>query len=134
MKCNFEFKPVEQTFSDPVAAVFKPGTPFGREYSRGDIVLLHPEISTSKVYLNSLVLRDAILGSKEYLEKKLGIIITDAKEEPKKAPAKKTKGKPKEDLETTIEEPVKEEHTDDPVDDSVSDLIIEDVVVPDIEE
>ena len=100
MKSKFEFRPVNRTFSDPVAAQFKPGTPFGREYSRGDVVLLHPEISSSKVYLNSKVLRDAILTSKEYLEEALELIINDAnnieevKEEVKEeAPKKETKAK-----------------------------------------
>jgi hypothetical protein len=91
MKCKFEFKPVEKTFSDPVASIFKPGIPFGREYTRGDIVLLHPEITSSKIFLNSKVLRDAILDSKEYLEEALGIKFIDKYEPPKtntKAPKK----------------------------------------------
>ena len=91
MKSKFEFRPVNRTFSDPVAAQFKPGAPFGREYSRGDIVLLHPEISSSKVYLNSNILRDAILTSKEYLEEALGLVISDAKEV--ESPKKETKSK-----------------------------------------
>lgn len=82
MKSKFEFKPVSKTFSDPVAAQFKPGAPFGREFSRGDIVLLHPEISASKLYLNSNVLRDAMLRSKEYLEEALEIKIIDARTAP----------------------------------------------------
>ncbi len=96
MKSKFEFRPVNRTFSDPIAAQFKPGAPFGREYSRGDIVLLHPEISSSKTYLNSNILRDAILASKEYLEEALGLVISDAKnvEEVKEEVAKKeTKSK-----------------------------------------
>lgn len=109
MKSKFEFRPVEKTFSDPIAAQFKPGAPFGREYSRGDIVLLHPEISSSKVFLNSKVLRDAILTSKEYLEEVLGLVISDAynveevKEEPKKEPKKRSK---------KADEPIKEEVTE----------------------
>jgi hypothetical protein len=79
MRNKFEFKPISKTFSDPVTARFKPGAPFGREFSRCDIVLLHPEISTSKTYLNSTVLRDAMLASKDYLEEALGITITDAR-------------------------------------------------------
>jgi hypothetical protein len=96
MKSKFEFRPVNRTFSDPVAAQFKPGTPFGREYSRGDVVLLHPEISSSKIYLNSNVLRDAMLTSKEYLEEALGLIISDAtniEEVKEEAPKKETKPK-----------------------------------------
>lgn len=96
MKSKFEFRPVNRTFSDPVAAQFKPGAPFGREYSRGDIVLLHPEISSSKIYLNSNILRDAILASKEYLEEALGLVISDAKnveEVKEEAPKKETKSK-----------------------------------------
>lgn len=115
MKSKFEFRPVNRTFSDPIAAQFKPGTPFGREYSRGDVVLLHPEISSSKVYLNSKVLRDAILTSKEYLEEALGLIINDAnniEEVKEEAPKKETKAKksskkvepkPEEVTEVTIE-------------------------------
>ena len=90
MHNKFEFKPVEKTFSDPIAAVFKPGIPFGREYARGDIVLLHPEISSSKIFLNSKVLREALLDSKEYLEGVLNITITDNV----KKPAKKKKKEP----------------------------------------
>ena len=108
MKCKFEFKPVEKTFSDPVSAVFKPGTPFGREYSRGDIVLLHPEISSSKIFLNSLILRDALLDSKEFMEEILGIKIIDTRVE---EIIKKPKGSKKVQ---TIEEPeIKEEELED---------------------
>lgn len=82
MKSKFEFKPVSKTFSDPVSAQFKPGIPFGREFSKGDVVLLHPEITASKLYLNSNVLRDAMLRSKEYLEEVLEIKIIDAKTAP----------------------------------------------------
>lgn len=109
MKSKFEFRPVNRTFSDPVAAQFKPGAPFGREYSRGDIVLLHPEISSSKIYLNSNVLRDAILTSKEYLEEALGLVISDAKnieevkETKSKKGSKKVKEPTKEVTEVTIE-------------------------------
>ena len=104
MKCKFEFKPVEKTFSDPVAAVFKPGTPFGREYSRGDIVLLHPEIATSKTFLNSTILRDALLDSKEYLEEKLGIKIIDTRAKEVEKPTV-TKGKKKKDIPDISENP-----------------------------
>ena len=127
MKCKFEFKPVEKTFSDPVAAVFKPGTPFGREYSRGDIVLLHPEISSSKVFLNSLILRDALLDSKEYIEEKLGIIITEKTEEPKaKKSTKKTKEtvKVEEPVEEKVEEPIEE-----PIEEVVNEQLIEDLTI-----
>lgn len=103
MKCKFEFKPVEKTFSDPVAAVFKPGTPFGREYARGDIVLLHPEIATSKTFLNSTILRDALLDSKEYLEEKLGIKIIDTRAKEVEKPT--TKGKKKKDIPDISESP-----------------------------
>lgn len=82
MRSKFVFKPVSKTFSDPVAAQFKAGAPFGREFSRGDIVLLHPEISASKTYLNSNVLRDAMLTSKDFLEEALGIKIMDVRTAP----------------------------------------------------
>lgn len=107
MKSKFEFRPVNRTFSDPIAAQFKPGAPFGREYSRGDIVLLHPEISSSKVYLNSNILRDAILASKEYLEEALGLVISDTRNvEEAKKDTKSKKGSKK--LEEPKEEPVEE--------------------------
>ena len=90
MRSNFKFKTVNKTFSDPVAATFKPGIPFGRNFSKGDIVLLHSEISSSKIYLNSNILRDAMLNSKEYLEEALGLIISDARNV-EEAPAKEVK-------------------------------------------
>lgn len=126
MKCKFEFKPVEKTFSDPVAAVFKPGTPFGREYSRGDIVLLHPEISSSKVFLNSLILKDALLDSREYLEEKLGIVITEKEVPKEKKSTKKTKETVK--VEEPIEEPIEEitENVEEVIEEkSIEDLTIE---------
>ena len=83
----FKFKPTKKTYSDPTAATFKPGIPFGRKYSAGDICLLHEGFKTSKIFLNSRVLRSAILNSKEYLEEVLEISIKDTRvkvEEPKK--------------------------------------------------
>ena len=73
----FVFKPTVKTYSDPVAATFTPGIPFGREKSKGDICLLHTGFTASKIYLNSHVLREAILNSKEYLEEVLQLKITD---------------------------------------------------------
>lgn len=90
MRSNFKFKPVNKTFSDPVAATFKPGIPFGRNFSKGDIVLLHSEISSSKIYLNSNILRDALLNSKEYLKEALGLIISDVRNV-EEVPAKEVK-------------------------------------------
>ena len=84
----FRFKPTTQTYSDPVSATFKPGIPFGREYSKGDMCLLHDGFQSSKIFINSTVLREAILNSKEYLEEALGLKITDKDEIPK------PKGKP----------------------------------------
>ena len=78
----FRFKPTTQTYSDPVSATFKPGIPFGREYSKGDMCLLHEGFQSSKIFLNSTVLREAILNSKEYLEEALGLKITDKDEIP----------------------------------------------------
>jgi hypothetical protein len=83
----FKFKPTKKTYSDPTAATFKPGIPFGRKYSAGDICLLHEGFKTSKIFLNSRVLRAAILNSKEFLEEVLEISIKDTRvkvEEPKK--------------------------------------------------
>ena len=102
MRSNFKFKPVNKTFSDPVAATFKPGIPFGRNFSKGDIVLLHSEISSSKIYLNSNILRDALLNSKEYLEEALGLIISDARDV-EEAPVKKNSRKAKVVEEVVIE-------------------------------
>lgn len=73
----FVFKPTAKTYSDPIAATFVPGIPFGREKSRGDICLLHEGFSSSRIYLNSHVLREAILNSKDFLEEVLDIKITD---------------------------------------------------------
>lgn len=83
----FKFKPTKKTYSDPTAATFKPGIPFGRKYSAGDICLLHDGFKSSKIFLNSRVLRAAILNSKEFLEEVLEISIKDKREsveEPKK--------------------------------------------------
>lgn len=73
----FKFKPTNKTYTDPVSATFKPGIPYGRSKSKGDIVLLDEGFIASKVILNSNVLREAILNSKEYLEKALDITIKD---------------------------------------------------------
>lgn len=76
----FKFKPTNKTYSDPVAAIFKPGVPFGREYSKGDICLLHDGFQASKLFLNSTVLREALLESKEFIEEICEISITDRKD------------------------------------------------------
>lgn len=78
MACNFKFYPVGKTYTDPVTAVFKPAIPFGKKYFKGDIVLMHPEIMGSKVFLNSNILREALLASATYLEEAIGVKITDA--------------------------------------------------------
>lgn len=80
----FKFKPTRKTYSDPIAATFKPGIPLGRKYSAGDMCLLHDGFQGSKVFLNSRVLRAALLNSKEYVEEVLEIRITDIRDnEPK---------------------------------------------------
>lgn len=80
----FKFKPTRKTYSDPIAATFKPGIPLGRKYSAGDMCLLHDGFQGSKVFLNSRVLRAALLNSKEYIEEVLEIRITDMRDnEPK---------------------------------------------------
>lgn len=118
MSCKFKFYPVGKTYTDPVTAVFKPAIPFGKKYFKGDIVLMHPEIMGSKVFLNSNILREALLNSADYLEKALGIKITDVtkseevKEEVK--PKRRTNIPKVEKTETTIivDEPtVEEPHT-----------------------
>lgn len=108
MKSKFEFRPIEKTYSDPVTASFRPGIPFGREFSRGDVVLLHPEISSSKIFLNSNILREALLNSKSFIEEKLGLVIVEALpeiKENKKAANKRAKDKKAEEVkeEVTIE-------------------------------
>lgn len=75
----FVIKPTNKTYSDPFAATFRPGIPFGREYSRGDMCFYNPEIESTKIFLNSNILREAILNSKDYVEEALGIKITDAR-------------------------------------------------------
>ena len=92
----FVFKPTTQTYSDPVAATFLPGLPFGREKSRGDICLLHDGFASSKIFLNSSVLREAILNSKEYLEEVLDLKITDKLAKTEKVQPKKEKKSAKE--------------------------------------
>ena len=76
----FKFKPTRKTYSDPIAATFRPGIPLGRKYSAGDICLLHEGFQSSKMFLNSIVLRDALLNSKEYIEEVLEIRITDMRD------------------------------------------------------
>lgn len=73
----FKFKPTKKTYSDPIAATFKPGIPFGRKYSTGDICLIHDGFQGSKTFLNSKILREALLNSKEFLEEVLEISIED---------------------------------------------------------
>lgn len=76
----FKFKPTNKTYSDPVAATFVPGIPFGRKYSKGDICLLHDGFQASKIFLNSNVFREALLASKEFIEEICDIKITDRKD------------------------------------------------------
>lgn len=107
----FVFKPTKQTYSDPVSATFLPGIPFGRERSRGDICLLHEGFAASKIFLNSIVLREAILNSKEYLENVLDLKITDkraTKSEEELQKIKKPKAKAK-DAELYMAEEIIEE-------------------------
>lgn len=73
----FKFKPTNKTYSDPIAATFKPGIPFGRKYSAGDICLIHDGFQGSKIFLNSKILREALLNSKKFLEEVLEISIED---------------------------------------------------------
>lgn len=88
----FVFKDTKHTYSDPVSATFLPGIPFGREKSKGDICLLHTGFAASKIFLNSSVLREALLNSKDLIEEKLDIKITDKKNAlPPKAEKKEVK-------------------------------------------
>lgn len=111
---KFVIRPIGKLNCDPVTSIFKPGIPFGMQYFKGDLILFHPEITTSKTFLNSKILREAILNSKEYVEEALGLIISDAlnvEEVKEEAPKKETKAKrnskkveePKEVTEVTIE-------------------------------
>lgn len=84
----FKFKSTKKTYSDPIAATFKPGIPFGRKYSAGDICLIHDGFQGSKTFLNSKILREALLNSKEFLEEVLEISIEDKRnyeKEPKES-------------------------------------------------
>lgn len=87
----FKFKPTNKTYSDPISAIFKPGIPFGRQYTKGDICLLHDRIPGSKIFLNSLILREAVLNSKEFLEEALDIKIIDTRVEESKKETNKDK-------------------------------------------
>jgi hypothetical protein len=113
MACNFKFYPVGKTYTDPVTAVFKPAIPFGKKYFKGDIVLMHPEIMGSKVFLNSNILREALLASADYLEETIGVKITDATKSEEKVeevkPKRRTNIPKVEKIEKEIEEPKKEE-------------------------
>lgn len=107
----FKFKPTNKTYSDPISAIFKPGIPFGRQYTKGDICLLHDRIPGSKIFFNSLILREAMLNSKEFLEEALDIKIIDTRvEEPKKETKKDKPTEPAPEPEPEVkEEEVKEE-------------------------
>lgn len=115
MACNFKFYPVEKTYTDPVTAVFRPAIPYGRKYFKGDIVLMHQGMIGSKIFLNSHILREALLSSASYLERVLEIKITDVakseevKEEVK--PKRRTNIPKVEKIEEELkpEEPAKEE-------------------------
>lgn len=85
----FKFKPTSKTYSDPVAATFVPGIPFGRKYSKGDICLLHDGFQASKIFLNSNVFRDALLASKDFIEEICEIKITDRRDNNPKMDASK---------------------------------------------
>lgn len=82
----FKFKLTKKTYTDPTAATFKPGIPFGRKFSKGDLCLLNDGFQASKVFLNSNVLREALLNSKELLEELLEVSIKD-----KRKPVEETK-------------------------------------------
>jgi hypothetical protein len=132
----FVFKPTTKTYSDPVSATFIPGIPFGREYCRGDICLLHEGFAASKMFLNSKVLREAILNSKEYLEEVLDLKITDklaTKNEETIKQIKKPKKNAKE-VEVFIAEdlPVKEELPTDQTGEEVTE--VESTTEPVVEE
>lgn len=125
----FVFKPTKHTYSDPVSATFLPGIPFGREKARGDMCLLHTGFSGSKVFLNSLILREAMLNSKDYLEEVLDIKIIDklAKNEQAVQKAKKPKKEAKDaELYIVDELPAKEETVTEQVEPEPENLPISD--------
>ena len=105
----FKFKPTNKTYSDPISAIFKPGIPFGRQYTKGDICLLHDRIPGSKIFFNSLILREAMLNSKEYLEEVLDIKIIDTRVEKKKAEKPAKEEKPTEPPVEPVSEPESKE-------------------------
>lgn len=115
----FKFKATTETYSDPISATFVQGIPFGPEFSKGDIAFLHEEFAGSKIFFNSRVLREAMLESKDFLEKALDIKITDArkaepvKEVKKEEPAKVEELPTDQTGEEVTQEPEVEEKTED---------------------
>lgn len=104
----FKIKPTTQTYSDPVSSIFKPGVPLGREYAVGDMCLLHDEITGSKTFLNSKILREAILASIDFVQEILELEIKDVR------PKEVTKEVPKKKETPTVidEEPLKSTEVD----------------------
>ena len=119
----FKFKPTNKTYSDPISAIFKPGIPFGREFSKGDICLLHDRIPGSKIFLNSKIFREALLDSSEFLEEILEIKITDTRK--KEKPAEEKQAEKPEVVEEKASEP---EPSPEPVEEPVKEEVVEESV------
>ena len=81
----FKFKPTKKTYTDPTTSIFKQALPLGRKYYKGDICLLNEKLTQSKIILNSNVLREALLNSKDVIEEMLDIKITDKRKVLKEA-------------------------------------------------
>lgn len=81
----FKFKPTKKTYTDPATAVFRPAIALGPKYFKGDICLLDEKILYSKIILNSNILREALLNSKDVIEDMLDIKITDKRKVLKEA-------------------------------------------------
>lgn len=129
----FKFKPTIKTYSDPISAIFKPGIPFGREYSKGDICLLHDRIPGSKIFFNSKILREALLNSADFLEEALGISIIDKRTKEveinteEKSEVKPEVSKPEE----PVEEPPVEEPTEEvPIEEAKENISVAEETVP----
>ena len=114
----FIFKPTNKTYTDPATAVFKPAIPLGRKYSKGDICLINEKLMYSKMILNSNVLREALLNSKDFLEQALEITIKD-----KRKPVQETT-KPMETIEVPKVTKKKQESSESLILDS-EDLILD---------
>jgi hypothetical protein len=69
-----ETKPNKYRVTPAVCTVGKAG---GKETTRGDLTLFWDGFPANKIYINSTVLKNALLNSKEYFRKELGLDVRD---------------------------------------------------------